>query len=146
MRFRKLKALATLFVVLGLTAASCDDPGPPDECFEIDGAEICGQPGGTTRITFGIRVEDADNFLVRIHEEDAQRYHLEETIQLVPLGNGTTKAIVERLEPGPSQVCLRHNLYLEDTVKRERTILFPAGECTLLSLGWGEGRADWMPY
>lgn len=137
----------SVFVVLGLTAGACDDPGPADQCFEIDGEQVCSQPGETAIITFGILAEDADNYVVRIHEEDAQLYHLEQEIQVIPEEkSGGSKALVERLEPGPSQVCLRHNMYLENTLERERTILFPAGECTIMRLSWGEGRADWMPY
>ena len=47
---------------------------------------------------------------------------------------GVVTVEIERLEQGPTTVCLRNNVYVEDVSEQDRALVFKAGECTELQI------------
>ena len=138
------KAITGIVFVLALSAC---DPPENETCFDIDGEEVCGTEGGTVQMVFSIDAAEAEIHVVRFHPDDARRYGLNEVVPLLADSRtDRTKAIIERLEPGPSQVCLTNDVYLQNTVDREQTIIHRADQCTNLLAVWSDADADWMPY
>ena len=142
---RIVKRLAGVVILLALMATTCGDAERDTfECFDIGGEQICDNPPVSSRIDFLIDTDEPENFVLRFHPEDAELYSLREVNPLMPLRTpGVITVNVERLEPGPSTVCLRNNVYVENVREQDRALVFKAGECTELSrisaieLTWG---------
>ena len=131
---------------LAVLVAACDPP-QYETCYDVGGEEVCDTEGGTVRMTFPFDASEAESYVVRFHPDDARRYHLNEVVPVTADPNTSrTKATIERLEPGPSQVCLTHNVYLQNIVEREQTLVFEAGKCGSLSRDLDFSDADWMSY
>ena len=105
-------------------------------------------PTSSSTVGLGIEFEDADNFVVRVHPEDAERYSLPEEIFLeFNERTGRSQAVFQREEAGPSHVCLAHNIYLVDLVEQQQTVLFANRDScvTLLRGSPGFDNAEWEP-
>ena len=143
---RIVKRLAGVVILLALMATTCGDAERDTfECFDIGGEQICDNPSSSSRIDFLIDTDEPENFVLRFHPEDAELYSLREVNPLMSLRTpGVVTVEIERLEPwGPTTVCLRNNVYVENVSEQDRALVFKAGECTELQtfnaveLTWG---------
>lgn len=129
------RRIACLLVLLGLTAGTC---GPAED---IDLTSL-------DRIIFvDVEADEAENFRVRFHPEDAERYALPETVAVVPderTGRGSV-ALIERSMPTDDVVCLTHNAYLEDLAAELRTVIVMPDECRSITRLWSADFAEWEP-
>ena len=133
---RSMKRLAGVVLLLALMATTCGDSDRDTfACFDIGGEQICDETSSSSQINFLIDTDQPDNFVLRFHPEDAELYSLREANPLsshpIP---GIVTADIERLEPGPSTVCLRNNVYVESVSEQDRALVFKSG-CTELRLG-----------
>ena len=133
---RSMKRLAAVVILLSLMATTCGDSDRDTfECFDIGGEQICDNPPVSSRIDFLIDTDEPENFVLRFHPEDAELYSLREVNPLMPLRTPRVITVnIERLEPGPTTVCLRNNVYLEDVREQDRALVFKGGQCTSLGL------------
>lgn len=135
-------------LLLSLTATTCGSSHAVDvECFDIDGEAVCGETVDYSRVSFGIELEDAGDFVVRIHPEDAERWDLpEETFLELNERTGRSMAIIERTMRGLQAVRLSHNVYLVDLANEQQTVLFPARDTRQsLTRSWSPGNSEFEP-
>ena len=135
-------------LLLSLTATTCGPSHDVDvECFDIDGEAVCGEAVDYSRVSFGIELEDAGDFVVRIHPEDAERWDLpEETFLELNERTGRSMAIIERTMRGLKAVRLSHNVYLVDLANEQQTVLFSARDTRQsLARTWSPGNSEFEP-
>ena len=141
--------LVALVVLLSLTAGTCGGINPDEgiECFDIQGDSLCGFPTTSSSVALGIEFEDAANYGVRVHADDAERYSLSEEILLeFNELTGRSQAVFERETTGPEHVCLAHDIYLVDLIEQRQTVLLANRDaCVGLSGSWAPSDAQWEP-
>ena len=125
-----MRRLAGAVLLLALMATTC---GPSRLDRAIEEAR---QASLSSRINFAIDTDEPENFVLRFHPEDAELYSLREVNPLMSVRTpGALTVEIERLEPwGPTTVCLRNNVYVENVSEQDRALVFKAGECTELQI------------